>query len=81
MRLAGSRTIAIPYDISDEELESVLSQINGVLFTGGSLKLVDKKSGEPHPYYQTAKKIFDYSKTKFDRDNEEWPILGTCQGF
>ena len=34
-----------------------------------------------HPYYQTAKRIFQYCKHKKDREGEEFPILGTCQGF
>ena len=81
IRWSGSRTIAIPYDIEDGLLDEVLDQINGVLLTGGSLDLVNKTSGEPHPYFLTAKRIFEYSKTKMEKDNEEWPILGTCQGF
>lgn len=34
-----------------------------------------------HPYYQTAKRVIEYSKMKKDRDGEEWPILGVCQGL
>ena len=34
-----------------------------------------------HPYYQTAKRIVQYCKYKKDREGEEFPILGTCQGF
>ena len=62
MRWAGSRTVAIPYDIEDAELADLLKQINGVLFTGGGLKLIDTETGQQHPYYKTAKKIFYYSK-------------------
>jgi gamma-glutamyl-gamma-aminobutyrate hydrolase PuuD len=76
MRLGGSNTIAIPFDISPEDLKTLLPQINGVLFTGGMLEMkVD------HPYYQTAKRIYQYCKDKKDKDGEEFPILGTCQGF
>jgi len=51
------------------------------LLTGGSLELFNKTSHQPHKYYQTAKKIYQYSKEKKDKDQEDWPILGTCQGF
>jgi len=33
----GSKTIAIPFDISPTDLKIILSQINGVYFTGGGL--------------------------------------------
>ena len=37
----GAETVAIPYDIENEMLVETLSQINGVLFTGGALELID----------------------------------------
>lgn len=77
MKWAGSKTVAIPYDISAEQLSEVLDQINGVLFTGGALKLIDD-DGNLHPYYQTAKRIIEYSKMKKDKEGEIWPILGIC---
>ena len=61
MRLGGSKTVAIPYDIEPDALQTLLSQINGVLFTGGMLEMrVD------HPYYKTAKRIVQYCKQKKD---------------
>jgi gamma-glutamyl-gamma-aminobutyrate hydrolase PuuD len=50
-----------------------------VLFTGGGLELVTAE-GEQHPYYVTAKKIMDNSKYMKDEKNEDWPVLGICQG-
>jgi hypothetical protein len=47
--------VAIPYDAKPEQLDKMLSQLNGVLFTGGGLDLIDKKSGAYHPYYKTSK--------------------------
>ena len=83
IKWAGSKTIAIPYNISDEDLKYILPQINGVLFTGGSLNLVCEKdpkkgTGKLHKYMRTAKKIVDYSRWVKDQRNEEWPILGIC---
>ena len=40
----------------------ILPQINGVLFTGGALDLIDRETGQHHEYYQTAKRIYHYSK-------------------
>jgi len=56
----------------------LLPQINGVLFTGGALELIDRETGHQHKYYKTAKKIYQYSKLLKDTKDEEWPILGIC---
>ena len=55
--------------------------INGVHFTGGGLTLINPTTGEQHPYYQTAKKIFEYSKTQKTTYNKSFPLTGICQGF
>jgi len=81
IKWAGSRTVAIPYNIPKEELYTLLTQINGVLFTGGGLDLIDPETKEKHEYYKTAKTILEYSKYKKDEEDEEWPILGICQGL
>jgi len=60
IRWAGSKTVAIPYNITEEALIKLLGQINGVLFTGGALTLVPDIE-KPHPYYKTAKRIFRYA--------------------
>ena len=77
IRWAGSRTVAIPFDISQKDLLELLPQINGVLFTGGALELVTKE-GKQHPYYVTAKKLFHYSKFMKDVKGEDWPVIGIC---
>ena len=80
MKWAGSKTIAIPFDVSEQELIRILNQINGVLLTGGALSLIDDH-GNQHQYYKTAKRIIEYSKEKKDKYGEDWPILGICQGL
>jgi gamma-glutamyl-gamma-aminobutyrate hydrolase PuuD len=63
MKLGGCNTVAIPYDIEADSLESLLSQINGVLLTGGMLEM-----SADHAYYQTAKRIVQYCKDKKDKE-------------
>ena len=63
--MSGARPVFISY-LSDDEadekrLYQILEQVNGVLFTGGNLTLIDQESGETHAYYRTAKKIVEYS--------------------
>ena len=72
--------MAIPYDIQKDELLNVLDQINGIYFTGGGIDLIDKKTGKQHAYYKTAKTIYEYAKSVKDSRNEDFPILGICQG-
>lgn len=81
IKWGGSRSIAIPYDISKEDLKILLPQINGAFFTGGSVDLVDKKTKKPHKYYETAKSIYEYSKQVKDTKGENWPVYGVCQGL
>lgn len=57
---AGSFAVPIRYDISDEDLYPLLNQINGVFLTGGGLDIMFP-NGTLSQYYQTARKIFDYS--------------------
>lgn len=57
---AGSFAVPIRYDISDEDLYPLLKQINGVFMTGGGLDIM-YPNGTLSQYYQTAKKIYQYS--------------------
>ena len=80
VRWSGSVPVVIPYDIEQQDLSILLPQLNGVLFTGGGLNLLDN-NGRNHPYYETAKQIFNYSLFKKDVLGETWPVLGICQGL
>ena len=42
---------------------------------------VFSESGEPHVYYETAKKIYQYAIRQKDEKGIEWPIFGICQGY
>ena len=58
---AGSFAVPIRYNLPDEDLYPLLDSINGVFFTGGGLDIINPDESQ-HPYYKTAKKIFEYSK-------------------
>ena len=55
--------------------------LNGAYLAGGSLKLINKKDNSLHPYYVRSKMMMDYSIKMKDEMNEEWPVVGFCQGF
>jgi len=69
---AGGRVVPIRYDYSPEEITSLVSQLNGFLFTGGELDLILTS-----PYVQTANLIFQLAQDKSDY----FPVWGTCEGF
>lgn len=66
LRAGGMTSVAIPYNASDEVLYSMLNQVNGVFFTGGSLNLSDPVTKALHPYTITSQKILDYAMKKND---------------
>lgn len=81
---AGGRAVYLNYSSSGDELESILSNVNGVLFTGGMLDLSQCKNPDGgsslyHKYTLTAKKILKWAMKANDRGNY-FPIWGTCQG-
>eukprot|EP00347_Sterkiella_histriomuscorum_P007669 403348028 len=91
IELGGSCAIPINYDISREELLQLLPSLNGVLFTGGGLDLIDPVTQAQHPYYKTAKIIYDYAiqqkdsqrqqQTQQNTDQGEFILMGVCQGY
>ena len=82
IKWAGSKTISIPFDIHQDELEVILPQINGCLIGGGSLAMgKHPKTGIEHPYYTTAKRVLDYSKHMKDDKSEDWPVIGISKGL
>jgi hypothetical protein len=46
VEIGGSTAVVIRYDASDAELYETLGKVNGVLFTGGGLLLIDPTTGE-----------------------------------
>jgi hypothetical protein len=72
------RAMPIHYDTPAEVLEGILDKIDGVHFTGGGLDLYNFTSQVWHPYYLTAKRIFQYATRPSGR---KFLLTGICQGF
>jgi len=66
---AGARSIPIPYDATDELVEEIFTQINGLLLPGGSAYLP-----------QSAKKIWELAIESNSR-GDYFPVWGTCLGM
>ncbi|XP_006655488.2 gamma-glutamyl hydrolase 2-like [Oryza brachyantha] len=69
---AGARVVPLVYNEPEERLLEKLNLVNGVLFTGGSVK-----SG---PYFETIKKVFQYVLDKNDA-GIPFPLFAQCLGF
>ena len=72
LHYSGLRTVAIPYEIPNDELEALLPMLNGAYLTGGSLDLINKTDNKHHEYYNKAKMMLDYSIKMKDEKGEEW---------
>lgn len=74
IEMAGGRTVPIPTNINDTVLQHVFKSINGVVFPGGEINLVD--SG----YYKLTKRIMELA-IKENENGKPFPILGVCRGM
>lgn len=77
----GARVVPIFYDSTPEELDFILSRINGVFWTGG---LVDFNPTADDPegakYLATTARIYERVLRENDNGNY-FPLWGTCLGF
>lgn len=76
LEAAGARVVGIPYNLSDSQLEEVLSGLSGVLFTGGGLSLQPSTS-----YFNTALRVYEFVVRRNMQDGVYIPLHGTCMGF
>jgi gamma-glutamyl-gamma-aminobutyrate hydrolase PuuD len=79
VRWGDNIPVAIPYDITPEDLDNLLPQLNGVWLTGGTVNLIsDVGECEQHPYYKVVKSVLKYSIYQKDELDSNWPIMGVC---
>lgn len=72
---SGARVVPVHYDADPAALKVLMTQINGLLFTGGSLNLT---AGVP--YFDVARRLIEQAMT-FNDAGDYFPVWGTCQGF
>jgi gamma-glutamyl hydrolase len=78
LEMSGAKVAPIQFNISNDMLLSTLSQLNGVVFPGGS---VDRISGDYYKkYIETYKHIYNYAKKQTD-NGIYYPLWSTCLGF
>jgi gamma-glutamyl hydrolase len=78
IEMSGARTAPIIFTWDPERINGILSQVNGVLFPGGS---IDRTSNDDFRKYINAyKQIINYAKQQTDSGNH-FPLWSTCLGF
>jgi len=80
LEAGGARVVPIPFDLPSGQLQTLLSQINGALFTGGAAGFWSGAGNGLSPYATTAAAIFEEVKAAAAK-GESWPLWGTCLGF
>ena len=81
LEAGGARIVPIFFDSSKEELDFILTRVNGVFFTGG---LVDFNPTVEDPlgskYLATTQAIYEHV-VKENKNGNYFPLWGTCLGF
>ena len=75
---AGANVIAVPYNLKDENLAALMTQINGLLLPGGHILSTQDSL---YPFYEKkVNYIIDLAK-KINDDGTFFPLFGTCMGY
>ena len=77
--MSGARVVPISLAYSYEKIDSLLSKVNGVLFTGGSAPILVNETLTSE-YGEKGCYIYEQVK-KFNDQNNFFPLWGTCLGF
>jgi gamma-glutamyl hydrolase len=75
LEAAGARVTPIQFDVNVTSLDTLLGNVNGILFTGGELTLSPNST-----YYKTADHIYQWV-LKTNGAGTYFPLWGTCMGF
>ena len=58
------KAIPVHFDMPEDDLYQLLDRLDGVHLTGGGLDFYNPETRTYHPYYVTAKRIFNYATQK-----------------
>jgi gamma-glutamyl hydrolase len=79
LEAAGAEVVPIQWDQPFEQIDYLLDRLNGVVFTGGNIKILDDE-GNPKSIYFTFQHITEYILKK-NQNSHYYPLWGTCMGF
>jgi gamma-glutamyl hydrolase len=83
LEMSGAQVVPISLNNTYEEIDTLLSLVNGVLFTGGTADFwVNNNSKVPVLSEYASKGCYIYEKVKKFNDRYHFfPLWGTCLGF
>ena len=77
--MAGARVVPLMYNDTDENLIKIVSQINGVIYPGGAVNLINK-NGTLTEYSRKGKVVLDKIKEMNDQ-GIHFPVFGIWLGM
>lgn len=82
LEMAGAQVIPLLYDYDEDELRTLLSGINGVLFPGGEAEIIkNNSSGEKNlTYFGRHSKFITDHIVWMNEKGTYFPLFGTCLG-
>lgn len=81
LEMSGARVIPLKFSSSLDEIDNLLSMVNGVLFTGGDSPFWVKNSSVPIYSIYSERACYIYNKVKEINNRGDFlPLLGICQG-
>ncbi|CAG9324669.1 unnamed protein product [Blepharisma stoltei] len=80
---AGIRPVSILYNSTYEEIDCIMSKVNGILFTGGRSLLVYYDDAGVMKYSKFMRKVMYIIQKAIEKNDNGiyFPIFGTCLGF
>jgi len=76
----GGRAVPISYKWDHDKMYSLMKKLNGVLFVGGMINLVNEDCTELNEYSKAAQRVLSIAY-EFNKNEDYFPVWGTCLGF
>ncbi|EFC39229.1 predicted protein [Naegleria gruberi] len=77
---SGARVVPLRFDLPRDEMRSYFDQLNGILFAGGGVDLVEK-NGDLTPYMKSQQMLVNWAIEAYEKNGDYMPMWGTCLGF
>ena len=77
---SGADAIVIPYDLPKRQLMHCLTQLDGIIWTGGGIESSDYSHKQYSTYMKSLVACFETAKS-YNDTGRYYPIFGICLGF
>jgi len=80
IEMSGATVQVIPYNVSKKTLQDTLSQVNGVVWTGGAIETNHYTEKQRMTFLTTLQNCFGLA-IEYNDQGRNFPIWGSCLGF